>query len=565
MSAIHSHPRARDRAPLVLIADDDPAVRTLFARALREEGFRTLLAGDGEEVLRLVRRRRVDVVLLDSVMPRRDGPAVLQELRAHEETRTLPAILVTGQGQEASRLSGLAAGADDYLAKPVSLAELIARVRAQLRGRQAWEARTSRVSATHRSLSIWLRHLPRDAAIERLGSQIVEGLATILGLRSIALLWREPDGHLRTLAARGSLAARFVADTPLGNSASGALLARAREGPWLQTTRGAARSAGLPADVAYVPLQGTGDGPDGLLAVADDATSRTTGVPPLAHRLEELAELADLMDAAVRPILDAAIERSDAAAVIRRVIETAAFTIVFQPIVSLAGGSAVAFEALSRFVDGTRPDERFHEAARVGLRDALEEATLRAAMTEADHLPPGAAIHLNVSPAFLAARGDLHSLVAGTDRSVVLELTEYEPVADYPVLAEAWEALGEHVELAVDDAGSGYASLRHILSLRPAVVKLDLQLVRGIDEDPARQALVSGLVFFVQQTGIRLVAEGVETEAERERLAALGVGYGQGYLFGRPAPAATFGVPAADAPGRIALVPVDQSRTPGGP
>ena len=92
--------------------------------------------------------------------------------------------------------------------------------------------------------------------------------------------------------------------------------------------------------------------------------------------------------------------------------------------------------------------------------------------------------------------------------------------------------------MAVDDAGSGYASLRHILSLQPAYVKLDMEWVRGIAGDPIRRSLVSGLAYFASETGCELIAEGVETEEERDALIELDVHLGQGFLFGRPEPAA---------------------------
>lgn len=88
--------------------------------------------------------------------------------------------------------------------------------------------------------------------------------------------------------------------------------------------------------------------------------------------------------------------------------------------------------------------------------------------------------------------------------------------------------------IAVDAAGAGFASLRHVLELRPDIVKLDIGLVRGIDADPARQAMAAGLCEFAAQTGTMLIAEGIETEAEAEAVRRVGVGYLQGYLFGRP-------------------------------
>lgn len=86
-------------------------------------------------------------------------------------------------------------------------------------------------------------------------------------------------------------------------------------------------------------------------------------------------------------------------------------------------------------------------------------------------------------------------------------------------------------------AGAGFASLRHILELRPDFVKVDRSIVAGLDADPARQALMVGLRHFVLAAHCRLIAEGIETEAERATLRALDIHLGQGYLFGRPLPA----------------------------
>jgi EAL domain-containing protein (putative c-di-GMP-specific phosphodiesterase class I) len=114
-------------------------------------------------------------------------------------------------------------------------------------------------------------------------------------------------------------------------------------------------------------------------------------------------------------------------------------------------------------------------------------------------------------------------------------MTEREPIGDYGLLRDAIAGIGGSLRWAVDDAGAGYANLRHILELRPQFVKLDRALVTGITLDPARQALVVGLLHFSEALGATIIAEGIETEAERLALQGLGVTIGQGFLFGLPA------------------------------
>jgi EAL domain-containing protein (putative c-di-GMP-specific phosphodiesterase class I) len=125
----------------------------------------------------------------------------------------------------------------------------------------------------------------------------------------------------------------------------------------------------------------------------------------------------------------------------------------------------------------------------------------------------------------------------------VLELTEHVLVSDYEVLAAPLSRLRlSGVRLAVDDAGAGFASLQHILNLAPDIIKLDRALVREIHTDPARASLTSCLVLFADRIGATLVAEGIESEQERDALQDLGVGYGQGFHLGVP----TWGPAPAD-------------------
>ncbi|MGA7835660.1 MAG: EAL domain-containing protein, partial [Acidimicrobiales bacterium] len=221
---------------------------------------------------------------------------------------------------------------------------------------------------------------------------------------------------------------------------------------------------------------------------------------------------------------------------VQLILDTAAYHPVFQPIVDLTTGDSIGYEALTRFDDGTRPDLRFIEAASVGLRPALEIACADAAIRAAELLPPNKWLSLNFSPATVMSGGVVH-VVAGTSRPLSIEVTEHDHIDDYDALRTAVRTAG--TKLFVDDAGAGYAGLTHILALAPDVVKLDISLVRSIDRDPARQALVSGMEFFARHTGTALLAEGIETHAELATLRALGVDLGQGYLFGEPAPAAT--------------------------
>ena len=223
---------------------------------------------------------------------------------------------------------------------------------------------------------------------------------------------------------------------------------------------------------------------------------------------------------------------------IAAVLAADTLTILHQPIHDLRSGTPVGVECLARFADARErgPDRWFAEAASVGLGEELELLAVRAALRTLPHVPPGCYVAINVSPETVIA-GALRGLINGdTPERLVIEVTEHSAVTDYAALISELQPLRAHAQIAIDDVGSGYAGLRHIVDLRPDILKLDMSLTRHIDTDPARRALAHALVSFAREIGCKLVAEGVETEAERGTLAKLEVGLAQGYLFSRPMP-----------------------------
>jgi PAS domain S-box-containing protein len=211
--------------------------------------------------------------------------------------------------------------------------------------------------------------------------------------------------------------------------------------------------------------------------------------------------------------------------------------VVYQPIVDLVTGGVVGFEALARFssTPPRPPDQWFAEAAAVGLGVELELHALRTALAERHRMPDQAYLSLNVSPQTVMSPLLLDLLEGSSCEGIVLEVTEHVGIEDYEALAESLGRLRSRgLRIAIDDAGSGYASLRHILNIRPDIIKLDIALTRGIDLDPARQALAVALVSFRKDIDAVLVAEGIETQSEVDVLVQLGLEHGQGYHLGRP-------------------------------
>ncbi len=224
---------------------------------------------------------------------------------------------------------------------------------------------------------------------------------------------------------------------------------------------------------------------------------------------------------------------------IRQVLDQSAVDAAYQPIVDLQTGQVVGLEALARFPLALQrpPDLWFAEADRVGLGVELNELALRRATSDLPRLPDATFLSVNVSPEYVLA-GRLTAALEGCDASrILVELTEHTQVDDYDQLSARLGHLRRRgVRVAVDDAGAGFASLRHILKLAPDVIKLDSSLTRDAGVDPLHDALVTALVEFARDIGADLIAEAIETTGPLQALRSQGVGYGQGYLFAAPAP-----------------------------
>jgi EAL domain-containing protein (putative c-di-GMP-specific phosphodiesterase class I)/DNA-binding response OmpR family regulator len=520
---------------VVLIVDDDEPTRQLFAAALARAGFATRAAAEGRDVLDIVSDEPVGVVLLDDRMPGMSGLEVLAELRSSPGGATLPVIFVTGQDELDDRIRGLEAGANDYLTKPVELVELVARVRAQLRAKAA---STTTVDDLERRLDavMLLRRIARAETAELTAREVCAELTRLEGIDGAAVMVVRGGRAVVPLAVYGALEVELVPGAPLGEAVAPQLARRLRHGPWIEHSESdmGPRNSGVFSlatieRLAVAPLEGR-DGPLGALLLAGDGSA--SAAPSV---LSAAIDFATVVSTLIAPDLERQEALDESRSALRRVVSTGAFVPHYQPVVDLTSDVLVGYEALTRWSDGTRPDVRFAEAKALGIGVEVERATLQALVRDARGFDTTLWLSLNVS-ADLILSGSLDDLVAKQNQPIVLELTEHEPVEDYPRLQHAVRAIPD-VRLSVDDAGAGYASMRHILDLRPDFVKLDISWVRDLNTDSARQALTAGMVGFAAELGCTLIAEGIETEAERAALEHLGVTLGQGYLLGRPAPA----------------------------
>jgi EAL domain-containing protein (putative c-di-GMP-specific phosphodiesterase class I) len=221
----------------------------------------------------------------------------------------------------------------------------------------------------------------------------------------------------------------------------------------------------------------------------------------------------------------------------------------FQPILRASDHGVFGYEALLRTDEPTlsRPDLVVDAAERLDSLPRLGRKVRTLAAGAMAHAAPEAVLFLNLHPLDLSDENLFDSLAPLTQiaRRVVLELTERAAIEQVEGVERRVGRLREHgFRVAVDDLGAGYAGLSSFALLEPEIVKLDVSLLRDIDQSAVKQKLVASMTTLCKDMGFLVVAEGIETAAERDCVVALGCDLLQGYLFarpGRPFPAASWG------------------------
>lgn len=329
---------------------------------------------------------------------------------------------------------------------------------------------------------------------------------------------------------------------------SDAVVARLDGDQFVCVHRGSAATVDAAEERVRAVMQDPFTGPRFTVSVgaASDAVIDDQSVSILVRRLIALADV-DMYRRNRRATADVRFQCGDAGASasvlaairdrVRALIEAGGPDIVFQPVVSTASGETVGYEALSRFPPGSGPPESwFRDATVAGIAAELELAAIDAALIAMRPLPPGAFVSLNVSAETIRTADLLSRLAPYRDsRLMYLELTEYQLIEDFSVIAPLVEDLRRAgIRLAVDDIGSGFASMLPIIELRPDLLKTDITLTRGIDGDYVRRAAAAAVVAFSHEIGAVMLMEGVETPGEQQVAVSVGADLVQGFLHGRP-------------------------------
>ena len=480
---------------------------------------------------------------LVTVMAGAVAPATIDEIRAAVQSGAGWLGEVARSGPDGpSRRRQISVSASPGPAGGIASVVMILRDVSELREAQADAQLETRIRVV---LAESLHGIPEEASVVEAAQAICDQLATLAFVDTASVQVFLGDRGVQIIAQAAPAGYPVPVGTHLPPLRAAIVRERARIGPWAEYVSEDPADGWMPGTIvagvkalAFGPIS-HGDHVEGVLLIGtlDEHFARTL-VEKMPGIISSSTTLSALLGQRLH-VVRGEVELRDAVAAI---LAERAFHPVFQPIVDLEGGAVVGFEALTRFDSGQRPDLCFADAWSVGHGAEMELATLAAAVEAGKRLAPGAWLDLNVSPRLLADPARLRAILRDADRPIVLEVTEHDVIEDYDAVRDTIAGLGDDIRLAVDDAGAGIANFSHIIDLRPDFVKLDISLVRRVNANLGRQAMVVGMRHFSRTAGCRLIAEGVEVIEEARTLTSLGVEFAQGYLFGRPEPAEVWAV-----------------------
>lgn len=357
------------------------------------------------------------------------------------------------------------------------------------------------------------------------------------GVDLAAVVVFSAQGDATVMAADAPAGFPLTAQEDLPAPRSAYLRERASKGPWVERWEQRPEDGAYGRAMTLAGLDGLSFAPirygDSTLGLLMAGSLNHDGADLLIDALPLIAEFGSAAGALLALDMQATRLAAQRRTVVHEIVRSRAFHPVFQSIVDLQSDQVVGYEALTRFADGEPPDIRFLTAWSVGAGAELEFATLERAIRLGRRLPPKGWLNLNLSPRLLTHATKLQAVLSQADRPLVLEITEHDVISDYQAVRQALLLL-RPIRIAVDDAGAGIANFAHIVNLQADFVKVDMGLVRGVDTDLARQAMIVALCHFARATGCQLIAEGVETDGEAATLRSLGVDFGQGFWYGAP-------------------------------
>ena len=560
--SFHNAPVDTDDVAQVLIVDDDRSTRSTLRYTLQRDGFKVEEAADGAQALTMLKRFKPDVILMDAVMPVMDGFTACARMQELPGGRAIPVLMITALEDNSSVERAFAAGASDYIPKPIHYAVLSQRVRRII------EANRAEKRIRHLAYNDLLTGLPnRTLFFDLLGQAVHQAQ---MQQSMLAVLFLDLDRF------------KYVNDN-LGHDVGDRLLVAVAQ-RMRRTVRSMDTLARLGGDEFTIVLADI-DGPAPAASAAqnicrvlaapfqidghDIFVTGSVGIALYPHDGLDVATLVKHADSAMYrakktntgfQFYEASMENTISEHVrlesdLRRALEHGELDVYYQPQARLGDERIIGMEALVRWNHATRgmvaPNDFIPLAEETGLINPLGEFVLRTACAQLrawlDEGLPSMRVAVNLSVRQLlqknfAATVEAALIDTGLPAHLLeLEITEstlMEHASDTLQALHRLRALG--VRLSIDDFGTGYSSLSYLKRFPVDIIKIDRSFVRDVPQDADDAAIIKGIIALAHSLRLEVVAEGVETQAQLNYLREQFCDLLQGYYLSPAVPAAQF-------------------------
>lgn len=559
----------------ILVIEDDSTVQSLILKLLQAEGFATISSSEGRSGIAMAQQHEPDLIICDIMMPECNGYEVLEALRGHPTTARIPFIFLSAKADRAALRQGMELGADDYLTKPFTRAELLGAISARLdkqasitqpyidemkRAARSLNQLAYRDPLTNLPNRILLHHRLQELLLEAGRSQQLIAVMYLNLNRfkavNLSLGYSGGDQLLQIVAER--LSQRLPHEgqiARLSGDEFGLLLTDiAEQKNIVEFAKQILTFLAEPYELfeQYVQIHSSlgiavypqdGNTPDALLSRADTAMrqAKTLGGSQYAFydvQMDVLISERRLIESELRT------------AQINQELE-----LHYQPQVNLVTGRIIGAEALLRWkhskLGAVSPAKFIPVAEETGLIVPIGEWVLRTACAQARAWRNASQMPIRVS-VNLSARQFKQANLLGMVTQVleetqldptllVIELTETSVMEDVDTTISILQELKQMgIQISIDDFGTGYSSLNYLKRFPIDVLKIDQSFVQDIITDTNDAAIAKAIIAMAQSLQLKVIAEGVETQEQYEFLRQNGCNAMQGYLFSRPVNALEF-------------------------